>query len=516
MNNRKLNKLWFFAFALTALSIFNACDKASDIPLILGQTGGENRPHIILSSPQSNASSLDVNSGIFVEFSEPMDHKSVENSFVITGSASVDGEFRWAGNRMYYDLNSPLTPGATHVMNVAGTALSAESLAMEVDYIVHFTVGSRTDGPTITASTPADNSQSVNANTSIRIVFSRPMQRFATEQAFGISPGVVGEFSWAKGDTELVFTPNELLTFATTYSVSVSTSAKDREGISPSSGHTFNFQVGTDFQGPEVETIFEAGEVNPTVEGAAGIWKESSFVVNFSERMDYSTVEDNFSLTRLSNGSTVNGVFNWNTGLNQLTFKANKSLEPGNDYRLEVHRGAKDEAGNALLNPVSVRFRVDNSRNATLSNYLGIESVKFLNTAVAPGEDVYPVANGFAEVSLAGSSAELGASIWLEVKFSNGVDIDINSVYENLSFRKIGGLGGSSPLKYPPDYKGGTDRNTIVMKVEKINDHVYELELRGGRSGILSQPVLLPSDQILEEPTWFEEDISIRFKVKEP
>ena len=57
------------------------------------------------------------------------------------------------------------------------------------------------------------------------------MSRTTTERAISISGGITPtDFVWSNGDATVNFVPSTPLTYATTYTVTVSTAAADQEG----------------------------------------------------------------------------------------------------------------------------------------------------------------------------------------------------------------------------------------------------------------------------------------------
>ncbi|RJS84980.1 hypothetical protein CW702_01700 [Candidatus Bathyarchaeota archaeon] len=96
--------------------------------------------------------------------------------------------------------------------------------------------------PRIVSYAPQKGAVNVELETSITITFSKPMDRESVENAFEISPKVNGEFSW-DGNT-LVFRPSSKLEENTTYTVTISTDARDRWGVNLKRPLEFSFATG--------------------------------------------------------------------------------------------------------------------------------------------------------------------------------------------------------------------------------------------------------------------------------
>ncbi|MEQ9366728.1 MAG: Ig-like domain-containing protein, partial [Leptospirales bacterium] len=367
------------SFTLAAcILLATGCDRVQDLPglLLPSVAPSGQRPSIIASSPAQGATAATAGTEIYVEFDRDMDLESTRNAFSLSGSASAAGNLRFAGRRVYYDLEDSLVPGNSYTLRVAGSAESNDGVSMQIDYLVFFSVGTATNAPTLLSSTPANNAQGVAVTSAIVMNFSRAMNRQSVENAFSISPTAAGAFSWGASDTQLTYTPFADLNFATTYSVTLSVGATDTEGISLSTTNNFSFQVGTDFTKPTVTDIREVGNIVALADLATGVYKDSAFIITFDEAMSFSPTQSAFSLTRLDNSTTVAGVLNWNATFTQLTFTPNDPLEPSRQYRLRVTTGAQDAAGNALDTQLTRTFTVDNTGGAVNSNYLTVTAMQ--------------------------------------------------------------------------------------------------------------------------------------------
>ncbi len=184
------------------------CDNLQDIPdVLLPLSAASNRPGVIASSPPLGAQTIAQGELIYVEFDRDMNLETTRNTLFLTGSGASSGSPRWEGRRLYFDLEEPLTNGATYTLRVDGGATSADGVRMEVEYLVFFTVGSRLDAPRVLNTTPANNSQGILPTSALTVVFSRPMNRTSVEAAFSISPSAPGAFAWNSDDSGFTYTP---------------------------------------------------------------------------------------------------------------------------------------------------------------------------------------------------------------------------------------------------------------------------------------------------------------------
>ncbi len=116
--------------------------------------------------------------------------------------------------------------------------------------------------PTITGRSPAPSATNVPVTTNITVTFSEPMCPTSTQSAFSLtaSPAVQGTISWNTDNTTLTFTPDNLLDYFTTYTVTVSMAATDYL-----SGNNLTQAYSWTFKTMEKLEYIKVTPVNPTV-----------------------------------------------------------------------------------------------------------------------------------------------------------------------------------------------------------------------------------------------------------
>jgi len=110
----------------------------------------------------------------------------------------------------------------------------------KLDFTWNFTVD--ISAPSIDSVSPSDGAENLPLNTTISVTFSEQMNKTSAEQAFTISPGVNGSFSW-NGNTT-IFTPASQLE-NTTYIATINTGAKDLAGNAVANNYSWSFTAGT-------------------------------------------------------------------------------------------------------------------------------------------------------------------------------------------------------------------------------------------------------------------------------
>ena len=137
--------------------------------------------------------------------------------------------------------------------------------------------------PRIENTTPEDGEKDVAVNTKISITFTNKMNRTATEQAIWISEGLTPKnFIWNNGDMTVTFELSNTLSSETTYTVTVSLSAKDVLENHLENTYKFSF-TSEDIIPP---TIISTSPVHYSTD----IELNASIVVTFSEPMNTTTV----------------------------------------------------------------------------------------------------------------------------------------------------------------------------------------------------------------------------------
>lgn len=110
---------------------------------------------------------------------------------------------------------------------------------MDDEVLVLFTDLGDIIKPEIADSEIENGQQDVDVNASITITFSEPMNRTSVEEAFSISGNMTGTLHWE--GSNLTFVPDHPYDYLTSYTVIVSTDAKDIQGNNLKEQLTFRF-----------------------------------------------------------------------------------------------------------------------------------------------------------------------------------------------------------------------------------------------------------------------------------
>jgi PKD repeat protein len=162
--------------------------------------------------------------------------QTVDEDTVVTfnGSGSTDNNGT-AGLTYEWDFGDGSTGTGmttTHTYEDPGTyvvTLTVTDIAGNSDTDTMVVNVEDATSPTVEIS-PEDGEENVAINTTIILVFSEPMNKASVENALTISGNITYTLKWYGSDTTLVITPSEDLSYGTTYTITIASSARDIAG----------------------------------------------------------------------------------------------------------------------------------------------------------------------------------------------------------------------------------------------------------------------------------------------
>jgi len=114
------------------------------------------------------------------------------------------------------------------------------------------------NGPSITSTTPSDNSDEIPLNTTIAVLFNEPMNTTSVENSLQFSPLIgTAVYEWNLDNTLLTIIPSSNLSLNTTYTLSILIDAKDVAGNPMASAFTWSFTTWSDADNDEIPDIKE-------------------------------------------------------------------------------------------------------------------------------------------------------------------------------------------------------------------------------------------------------------------
>ncbi len=209
--------------------------------------------------------------------------------------------------------------------------------------------------PTVTSTSPIDNAVSVATNSSVTATFSLTMNPSTiTSTQFTLQQGataIAGTVTYSGMTATLV--PTNDLEANKVYTGTITTGAMSTAGDALLIDHIFTFTTGNapDVIKPTVTST------NP-ISAAINVGRNESIAITFSEAMDASTITSSTFI--LKKGTTVIPGTVTYSGL-IATFNPTNVLDASTVYTSTITTGAKDAAGNAMLNDLTWTFTTGGS-----------------------------------------------------------------------------------------------------------------------------------------------------------
>ncbi|MCE1188638.1 MAG: N-acetylmuramoyl-L-alanine amidase [Ignavibacteria bacterium] len=212
-------------------------------------------------------------------------------------------------------------------------------------------VSGDTAAPSIVSWDPANPSDSVWANSTIKITFNQRMKPSETIPAISITPSVQFNYTWLDNYRTLALTPKSILSLGTTYQVSVAQSAKNYNGISLRAAKTFSFVTRTSSPYSFVSSYPAAGaqNISPSVK----------LMATFNAPLMESSFSGNVYLTdSVGNVQSLTDMFYVeNNGKGTIICVPKNKLTLGKSYKFLLKAGLKSIVGATLGIDQIIPFR---------------------------------------------------------------------------------------------------------------------------------------------------------------
>jgi methionine-rich copper-binding protein CopC len=371
-----MNKRFWICIPVVLIAVLAACGTPGVTPQ--NNDNGNNdgntdttAPTLTSSNPANAASSVAINSGIQLVFSEKMDTASV----IVTADPNSDlGEASWnaEANTVSFDPPANLETSSAYTLSISGKDFAGNALAATS---VEFTTAGDsnppppvdTTAPRIASSSPANDASGIAINSNIAVTFSEAMD--PSSVALSITPNVnLGSVSFRSGNASVEFNPPTDFSGDTTYAVNVS--GKDVAGNALTGSSSFKFKTAittvpdTTAPGIPQNVVAEAGDAQikltwnsntePDLKGYTIYYSNNASNLNFS--VFVAKPGTSKTLTGLTNG--------------QIYF-----------YQLEAEDGAGNRSGRTITKNSSPK---DVTKPRLLSSFPrnGDSNVPFNNKAV--------------------------------------------------------------------------------------------------------------------------------------
>ncbi len=305
-------------------------------------------PTITRVSPTSGASGVATSTNITATFSRAMSSSSFFSStFFLTpngSSSSVSASISVSGSTATLTPSSALASGTTYTATVSGSVTDTNGVALGSDNSWSFTTAAAATPPTITNRAPASGASGISTSTNISVTFSRAMSSSSfSSSTFSLTPngsssGVSASISVSGATATL--TPSSALAAATSYTVFVSGSVTDTNGIALGSDSSWIF---TTASAPTPPVIISRSPAS----GATGVSTSTNVAVTFDRSMNAASFSSStFSLRAAGASSNVAASINVSGATATLT--PSSALTAATNYTVTVAGSVADPGGLTL------------------------------------------------------------------------------------------------------------------------------------------------------------------------
>lgn len=297
-------------------------------------------PAVLSTDPVSNAASVNQDKIISARFNMPMDPISLMGATfsIKQGLLPVMGTVTYNGTDLFFIPSGALMPGTEYTATITTGAKSQAGIQMAANHVWKFST-SMTAAPRVVSTNPLNLEADVNVKKIITAKFSMLMDPLTLNGSsfilFRGTTKIDGTVTY-NGD-DVSFLPLADLLPGTEYIATITTGAKNSEGIALASNYVWEFTTLVRTAPTVISTSPLNLETNVNV--------KKIITAEFSMLMDPLTL--NGSTFKLHRGSTqIPGTITYNG--NNASFIPLSDLMPGENYTATITTGAKNLAGKEL------------------------------------------------------------------------------------------------------------------------------------------------------------------------
>ena len=305
-------------------------------------------PTVSSTDPVNAATGVALNQKIAATFSKTMDASTIQTStfILMQGTTPVSGFVSYSGTTATYAPASNLAPNTVYTATITTGAKDLAGNALANNFVWSFTTGAAivVTPPAVSSTDPVNAATGVALNQKIAATFSKTMDASTIQTSTfilmqGTTP-VSGFVSYT--GTTAIFTPASNLVPNLTYSVTITTGAKDLAGNPLANNYVWGFTTGA----AVVVTPPTVSSTDP-VDAATGVALNQKIAATFSKTMDASTITAS-SFTLKQGTTSVSGFVSYSG--TTATFAPASNLTSSTVYTATITTEAKDLAGNPLAN----------------------------------------------------------------------------------------------------------------------------------------------------------------------
>lgn len=332
MKRKKL----FATIILSIVALFGACSK-DDFEETIGIC-----PTVIATSPTNGETSVALDKVISVTFNEQMNPATInQSSFtIVNGTTILPGTISYSGNTALFTPTVDLIANKTYIGKVTTSVKDLRGNALQQDYIWTFSTGT-TLQPVVISTDPANNETGVVLNKIVTATFNIPMDPTTINgTTFTLKQGatsIAGLVTYS-GNTAS-FAPTLPLTANTVYTGTITTGAKNLDGIALVSNYVWNFTTGV----ISAPIVIATDPLNNEI----GVPLNKIITATFNMPMDPLTITATTFTVKIGATSVLGSV---SYAGSTATFSPSSNLLNNTTYTATITTGAKNVAGVSLAN----------------------------------------------------------------------------------------------------------------------------------------------------------------------
>jgi hypothetical protein len=323
--------------------------------------GGEiGPPTVSETNPSDQATNVGVDTQITAKFSSSIDPVTVNDKtfIVVDKTGTVDYRDRTA----IFTPSTPFERGRRYNVILTTGIKDLDGIPLRSNFTWAFETegGPDTTAPEIAATVPRDRETDVSTISSIRVVFSEPIDPASIHQdTFFVNGGVAGTYSYDEPNRTAILIPSRPFPSSTVMTVTVTKEVKDLAGNPLESDLTWSFTTasGTDRTPPRIVTKTPG-------ENATNVSVNSNISMTFGEDIDPVSLQSHFILTGPF-GETVPVRLSYSVESRTATFDPEADLAFETRYQVLVTSGVRDLSGNATSSEVRWFFTTGRAPDTT-------------------------------------------------------------------------------------------------------------------------------------------------------
>lgn len=281
-------------------------------------------------------------------------------------------------NNGYYMFDS-LTPGQYKVIleapNYYKDSATVTVTAGNTVFADAFMLPDTTAGPQVVYYSPNTGATTpISANSTIRVIFSRPMNKESVEKAFKITPAVDGTFSWENGDMTIVFTPAITFDKNTLYNVVVSKTATNIWSAPMAADLNFSFLTKNRNRVQILDMYPAKNQTNVSTTFQGQIVCDAPILSTLSLNACVAIFDDQNNRLTLKNAKRI-----VNDGKGIILYEPKEELQKNKAYKILILGTLKDVENIPLYDTVAVYFTTSSEKYVSGSLLDSIETISNWN-----------------------------------------------------------------------------------------------------------------------------------------